>query len=271
MLVSLLAVKVVQGQDNCLIYDENSGERLACELSYRAITYKQGGKNSQLLFDAAIEIGPGYAWAYYEKSVPYFKRGLLNEGVTILNKAIAIDPVNYLCYRAYWYFSHRSYAACIADLERYYFTLNGPVRSTPGGDMEMRMLLGMAYAKTGALEKAIKLVSTAIDSYESQGYFIGPFDYHVLGILHYENNQLEEAQAAFKKQIQMNENFADSYYYLGRIKKAQDEPQMAIDLFEKCYALFNGARGGFTFNSFLDWNVGKDDVEKELHQAVNKD
>lgn len=254
----------VKGQGNCLIYDENSGERLACELSYRAVTYKQGSKTSQILFDAAIDIGPGYAWAYYEKSVPYFKRGLLSQGVELLNKAIDIDPENYLCYRAYWYFSHRSFEACISDLERYYYTLNGPPRSTPGGDMEMRMLLGLTYAQTGNLKKAIELVSNTIGSYETQGYFVGPFDFHVLGILYYANNQLVKAQAAFEKQTELNENFADTYYYMGLIKSAESNEEAAIKLFRKSLNLFNGMNGGFTFNSFLDWNVSKNNVEKEL-------
>ncbi|MEM8566658.1 MAG: hypothetical protein AAGF85_09365 [Bacteroidota bacterium] len=254
----------VKGQGNCLIYDENSGERIACELSYRAVTYKQGSKASQILFDAAIDIGPGYAWAYYEKSVPYFKRGLLKQGVELLNKAIAIDPESYLCYRAYWYFSHRSYEACISDLERYYYSLNGPPRSTPGGDMEMKMLLGLTYAQKGNLIKAIELVSTAIDSYEAQGYFVGPFDFHVLGILHYENNQLTKAFTAFEQQIKSNENFADTYYYMGLIQRAQSNDEAATKLLEKSLSLFNGVNGGFTFNSFLDWNVSKSDVEKKL-------
>ena len=75
-------------QTNCFIYPEGSGERKACELSYKAIEYRQGSKESQILFDSAIAVGPKFAWAYYEKSVPYFKRGFLHEGLQILNKAI---------------------------------------------------------------------------------------------------------------------------------------------------------------------------------------
>ena len=50
---------------------------------------KQGSKESQLLFDKAISMGPKYAYAYYQKSVPYFKRGLFAEGLSLITKAIA--------------------------------------------------------------------------------------------------------------------------------------------------------------------------------------
>ncbi len=104
LVLSVLSITIAHlsfGQGNCLIYEKNSGERKACELSYQAIGYKQGSRESQILFDSAIAIGPNYAWAYYEKSVPYFKRGLLNEGIKLLNKAVALEPGNhYLCYRA---------------------------------------------------------------------------------------------------------------------------------------------------------------------------
>jgi len=265
--VLLLAIYCVSahGQGNCLIYPEKSGERIACELSYRAIEYRQGSKASQLLFDAAIEIGPNYAYAYYQKSVPYFKRGLIHEGVQLLNKAIALEPINYLCYRAYWYYSHRSYSACINDLERYYTLLNGPIKFTPGGDMEMRMLLGMTYAQINKPAKALESVQNAFKSYGSDTYLIGAYDYHILGILFYENGQLDDAVEAFKKQIILNENFADSYYYLGLVRKNQFNRIESKKLFEESLDKFEGQKGGFSFNGFLDFNVTKNLVEWEIN------
>lgn len=257
---------VAFGQGNCLIYPEHSGERLACELSYRAITYKQGSKASQLLFDAAIRLGPNYAYAYYEKSVPFFKRGMLNEGVNLLNKAIALEPENYLCYRAYWYFSHRSYQACIDDLETYYNKLNATLGSTPGGDMEMHMLLGMSYAATNQVQKGIDVVTKAIASYEALNYFIGPFDYHVLGLLYFENNELKKAQSAFDLQLQMNEHFADTYFYLGKIAKIESNDSKASELLKMALEKLNGVDGGFSFSGFADYNVSKEMVEELIKQ-----
>ncbi|MEO0337824.1 MAG: hypothetical protein AAF242_01290 [Bacteroidota bacterium] len=140
-------------QGNCLIYPEDSGERIACELSYRALEYRQGSKESQLLFDYAIKIGPKYAWAYYEKSVPFFKRGMLAEGLSLINKAIDLEPYNYLYYRAYWYFYNCSYDYCIRDLEELYTLYKAGYTTTPSGELEMRLLLAMAYAQNENLPK----------------------------------------------------------------------------------------------------------------------
>lgn len=262
-LIGMVSYFSGHAQGNCLIYPEGSGERTACEMSYRALEYRQGSKESQMVFDSAIEIGPKYAWAYYEKSVPFFKRGMLNEGVKLLNKAIELDPKRYLTYRAYWYFSHQSYGACIADLERYYATLNGTMDFTPGGDMEMKMLLGLSYAKTGDLVKGIAQVRDRIDTYESDAY-VGSYDYHVLGILLFENEQFDEAAVAFESQIALNEYFADSYYYMGLIRKYQGEEIEARNWFQESLDRFEGRKGGHSFNGFIDFNVTKQDVEQEL-------
>ena len=152
------------GQGNCLLYAEGSGERSACELSYRALEYKQGSKESQFLFDQAIEIGPNYAWAYYEKSVPFFKRGLFAEGVFLINKAIELEPQNYLYYRAYWYFYNRSYELCIKDLEELYTVYKTFYTTTPGGEMEMRVILALAYAQSGNVSKGINWILNLMDS-----------------------------------------------------------------------------------------------------------
>lgn len=237
---------IAYGQGNCLLYPEGSGERIACELSYRAIEYRQGSKASQILFDKAIELGPNYAWAYYEKSVPYFKRGLLVEGVELLNKAIEIEPKDYLYYRAYWYFQNRSFLACIADLEKHYIDLNGPTILTPPGDMDMRLLLSISYAESDSLLKGIETMENCLTSYGDKDYMIGVYDYHILGVLYYRNQQYSEAIKAFEQQLELNNKIADSYFYLGLIYKAQSNPVLAKKYFNECLNKFNGEEGGYS-------------------------
>ena len=187
----------LSSQGNCLIYPEDSGERLACELSYRALEYRQGSKESQLLFDAAIKLGPKYAWAYYEKSVPFFKRGLLAEGVSLINKAIELEPQNYLYYRAYWYFYNRSYDFCIKDLEELYTVHKAFYTTTPSGELEMRVLLAMAYAQTGNIPKGIDWMLHLMDSYQEQPFLKGYYDHFCLGLLYFLDNQYDLALTEF--------------------------------------------------------------------------
>lgn len=252
------------GQGNCLVFPAESGERLACELSYRAIAYPQGSKESQLLFDAAIRIGPKYAWAYYEKSVPFFKRGLLAEGVSLINKAIELEPQNYLYYRAYWYFYNRSYRHCVNDLEELYTAHNTLYNATPSGELEMRLLLAMAYAHTGEVPKAISWVQNLLDLYEKQPGLQGYYDYYCLGVLYYLNHQPALAQTAFAKQLTINAQFAGTYYYLGLLKEQEKEDTQAQEYFQQALAMIKGENGGYSPNFFTEWNVDREEVERKL-------
>jgi len=254
-------------QGNCLVFEEDSGERIACELSYRALEYKQGSKMSQLLFDKAIEIGPKYAWAYYQKSVPFFKRGLFAEGVSLINKAIELEPQNYLDYRAYWYFYNRSYDFCISDLESLYTTYKASYVNTPGGDLEMRLLLAMAYAHSGKVSKGISCVQNLMESYKDKLYLKGNYDHFCLGILYYKNNQFDLAEAEFEKQIIVDDKFADTFYYIGLIKEKQSKPSLAKSNFRQSLERFKGKNGGYSVNIFTEFNMGIADVEKKIKDA----
>lgn len=264
-LIFIGATNLLSGQGNCLVFADNSGERLACELSYRALEYPQGSKASQLLFDAAIRLGPKYAWAYYEKSVPFFKRGLLAEGISLINQAIELEPQNYLYYRAYWYFYNRNYELCIRDLEELYAVHKDPYTTTPGGELEMRLILGMAHAQSGNLSKGINWMQNLMDSYKDKPYLKGEYDHFCLGILYYKNNQYDLAQSAFEKQLIVNDRFADTYYYLGLIKEKESNPTLAKVYFKQALAKFNRENGGFSVNIFTEFNTSKEDIEKVLN------
>ena len=199
-------------QGNCLLYPEGSDARKACRLAETTGELKQGSRESQQRFDSIIALNPNYAWAYFEKSVAYLKRGLLLDGLKILNKAVELDPKSHLCYRAYWYFQNRNYKMCIKDLERYYAIPNTYIYElTPGGDKDMRILLAMSYAKLGDIKKGIKTIENCMSSYRDDSD-IGFTDYHILGLLYVKDRQYTKALEVFEKQLEITENFPESYY-----------------------------------------------------------
>ncbi len=254
----------LSAQGNCLVFPENSGERKACELSYLAVEESQGSKESQALFDKAIQIGPNYAWAYYEKSVPFFKRGMFAEGVSLINKAIELEPQNYLFYRAYWYFYQRSYEFCIQDLEQLYSVHQPSYVTTPGGELEMRLLLAMAYAQSGNVSKGIDWILHLMDKYKDQPQLKGFYDHFCLGVLYYKNNQFDLAESELEKQLIVDDTFADTYHYLGLIKEKQAEKKIAEGYFKQAMARMNKEHQGHSINLFTEFNVNKEDVEKVL-------
>jgi len=248
-------------QGNCLIYPEGSGERKACELSYKAIEETQGSKESQLIFDAAIAAGSKYAWAYYEKSVPYLKRGFLHEGLQILNEAVKLEPLNYLPYRAYWYWQYRNYSLCIQDLKEYYSLPKAYIQFTPGGEKDMRIILGLAYAKMNNYEKAIQTIENCINSYKSEDDF-GLADYHTLGIIYLHSKQYDKAIVAFEKQFTIYDKIADSYFFLGLAYKGKSDFEKANINFNKALLVFEDNTRYSNPNS--GFRVYKSDVEREI-------
>jgi tetratricopeptide (TPR) repeat protein len=249
-------------QGNCLIHPENSNKRRACELCYEAIEYKQGSKESQLLFDSAIVLNPNSAYAYYQKSVPYFKRGFLEEGIKLLNKAVELAPLEYLTYRATWYFQHESYDYCRRDLERFYGMDGAYLSYTPGGGLELQILLGITYSKLGDNAKAVETVLGAIDDYPSPD-FMGIYDYHTLGVLQYFNGDHATARETLKKSIALNAEFADTYYYFALVEEALGNELLAQQLLEESIDRFEGLDGGYTGYPFC-FPVSKRMVEEKL-------
>lgn len=222
LFVYLSNTSLIVAQGNCLQYPKDSGERKACELCYTN-EYKQGSKESLMLYDSAITIGPEYAWAYYQKSVPYFKRGYLSDGIKLLNKAVELDPQSHICYRAYWYHQHKSYEACIRDLELYYSSYGGYVEFTPGGNYEMRMLLGISYAEMNDLDSAIRVITDYLGNPKNEMHSRA-HDFFILGVLYYRNKEYRKAEEVLDKHIEKNPQLAEAYYYLGLVLEAQSKP-----------------------------------------------
>lgn len=264
MLVSFLFVcNITMAQPNCIIYPEGSGERKACELSHRTKEYEQGSKEKQLLFDSIIAIGPKYAWAYYQKSVPYLKRGFLYEGLQILNKAIELEPIKYLCYRAYWYWQYQNYELCIRDLETYYAMPKSYTQFTPGGEKDMKIILALSYAKLGNYEEGIQILTKLLEGYKDETD-IGLTDYHTLGILLVFDKQYEKAITILKKQLTIYEDVADTYYFLGLAFNGIADEDEAIKQFNNAILKFNSE------NRYRNINAGFEIFISDVEQEIKK-
>lgn len=264
LLVSFLFLcNYTLAQPNCIMYPQGSGERKACELSLGMEGYQQGSKEKQQLLDSIISIGSKYAWAYYQKSVPYFKRGFLYEGLQILNKAIELEPIKYLCYRAYWYWQYQNYELCIRDLETYYAMPKSYMQFTPGGEKDMKIILALSYAKLGNYEEGILILTKLLKGYKDETD-IGLSDYHTLGMLLVMDKQYEKSITALKKQLAIYENIADTYYYLGLAYKGIADKNEAITQFKNALLSFNSG------NSYRNINAGFEVYVSDVEQEIKK-
>lgn len=250
-------------QVNCFIYPEGSNSRKACQTCDKALEFQQGSKAQQELLDKAIALDPNFAFAYFEKSIGFLKRGFLTQGLSILNKAVALKPLDYLCYRAYWYWQYRNYDLCIKDLETYYAMPKAYLQFTPGGEKDMRIILGLAYAKKGDYKKGIKTITNCINSYKTEDDF-GFADYHSLGVLYVKNKQYNKAITTFNKQIEINKDMVDTYYYLGLAYKGLNDSIKAEDYFKLALETFDD--NSRFINRNAGFNVYLSDIKKEINE-----
>ncbi len=261
LLVFYTSISFSQG--NCLLYPEGSNERKACRLAQTTSELKQGSRESQIRFDSIIKLNPNYAWAYFEKSVAYLKRGLVIEGFKLLNKAVELDARSHLTYRAYWYFQNRNYKMCINDLERYYALPKAYMfELTPGGEKDMRIILGLSYAKIGQFYKGIDAITNCINSYDSEDD-IGFTDYHSLGVLYVLNEQYDLAIEALKKQLLINKDISDTYYYLGLAYKGKGNVNEANIWFNDALLKFKDPYRFVNINA--GFRVYESDILKEIN------
>src|SRR5580765_8831766 len=84
----------ILGQPNCNVYKYNNHEPCykGCILATEG-EGPQGSRESQIKFDSAIRLCPGFDYAYREKSVPYLKRGDFITWKKWIDKAVALDPL----------------------------------------------------------------------------------------------------------------------------------------------------------------------------------
>ena len=87
------------------------------EVRFNFASHLQGEYISQKVFDILIYQYPDYSDAYFEKSVPFNKRGDYAKGFELLDKAVELDPDIHLGYRGYMKLRFlRDYDAALAVL-----------------------------------------------------------------------------------------------------------------------------------------------------------
>lgn len=226
------------GQPNCETMKKDSLCYNACLEVYKADIHGQGSYASQKHFDVAIKNCPTLAYAYFEKSVAYLKRGYFPQWKKLIDKAIELKPKEYLFYRAWCQFTFlHNYEATIIDLNKL-----SKLYSTPffgvgqNGDYDLRVVLALSYKMIGEKEKAIEMLEK---TFSEKGFFLGIYDYLHLGVLYLETNQLDKAINAFEKQLIENE-LAEVRFYLGKVYyfqgnsiKGKEELNKALLLYKK--------------------------------------
>ena len=224
VLTLLFGVYIMQlfGQPNCEIYHsvENQNCYTACKLAIQA-SNDQGTKESQILFDEAIKLCPNLDWAYFEKAVPYLKRGEFLTWLRLIDKAVKINPRAHLGYRGWCKYQFlRDYRGALEDLELLTQLKKTNIGYSQNGSYHLDIVKALCHKGLGNNCEAIKIIEEKVSS---PNYQAGLYDYLHLGVAYMKEKEYDKAKVAFDKQRQINDHLAETHFYLALIFKYKNQ------------------------------------------------
>lgn len=254
------------GPPNCNLYKDDPECYQACKEAEQAIMHAQGSKASQEHFDRSIALCPTFDYSFYEKSVPYAKRGQIADWKVMIDQAMQIDSAEYLAVRGwYHYFFMHNFKESIKDIEKLDELKEGDIGTTGDAIYHLNLLKGLAYYNLGELEKAIEIFEKQL---AVEDHFVSLYDRICLGRLYLLNEQYDKAIEQFKKQAETND-IAENHYYLSltylKLEKAK-EALIEINIAKEYYS-----KGKDMENSYreLPFEIYAIDIENALAEIKN--
>ena len=245
-LPAILAYHLLLSKPNCNLYKLNKNKACykGCQTAMQAIQYRQGSETSQRLFDRSLQQCPNLDYAYFQKAIPFLKRGQFIEWKKMIDQAVELNPTQHLGYRGWCRFQFLKDAkGAIEDIEQLDEMVSYDIGYSQNGDYHLKIALALFYKTLGQTQKAFSILKGQL---EQEGYAPGLYDYLHLGVLYLELGQPEPAIQALLEEVQQNDFLADTYYYLarayqmkGEIEQAQQHLNKAFEWYEKGYVRFD--------------------------------
>lgn len=208
--------------------------------------YYQGTVGERMIILEGNSYNPENAWGQRELGVPYLKRGFAHEAEQYYAKAIAADPEEWLGYKAYcWLYFYRDYERALADIDRFDALTPGFVDYPQSTSVNyMRGICYLQLGKydesieylTEHLEKEVGDVGHK---------YIDAMPYMLLGVAYHKNGAFEKADSMYTLGLEHNETTSDLYYYkaknlqqMGEVDQAKNVLLFANEWYQK------GAKNG---------------------------
>lgn len=166
------------------------------------------------------------AMSAWSVGIDYEHKGQYDKAIAKFNKAIELDPEDYLYYmsRADCYLAEGEYDNAIADC-------NKVIELHPEASWSVYLTRGIAYRSKGEYDNAIVDHSKAIElNAGGAGYYERGRDYQDKG-------EYDNAIADFTRLIRGRYGLAKSYYYRGCAYRSNGEYENAASDFEKVIEL----------------------------------
>ncbi len=200
----------------------------------------QGTLLSQKFFDILIKQQADFSEAYFEKSVPFNKRGDYSNGFKLLDKAVEIDPVKHLGYRGWIKLKKiKDYKGALNDFNQL-DTLTPNVIDAPWGE-NINYLKGLCYKGLKQNETALNEFNIYINA-EKDSSWVNPNVFLYVGLIHLDFHNYKLALKSANTCLKYNGNSPEGHYlkaiifkFLKKDKEFDQEIEMSKKLFKAGY------------------------------------
>lgn len=228
-------------QYNCTILKDSSEAR-ACRLYNASDSFAQGSPKCEQYLDSAIAIGPHFAPAWHERSVPFLKRGDFITWRRYLDKAVTLDS-SYLAYRGWCRFEFlRDYRGALKDLQRFDTLYGFPHLTSNNGDYELHIVMALCERGLGHYQAAFAYFDKAFGTDSSQA---GLYGWLYLGITRFRVKDYKAAVETLEHENRIYDKFAETWYYLAKANLALGKKALAKDQMLHAQALVNDHSGKY--------------------------
>lgn len=201
----------------------------------------QGSPESMTLLDEIIELDSTNCDALRELSVAYLKRGLPHEWKPRFDKAVECNPKIWQPWRGYLYlWFYRDYKKAIADFDAS-DTLTPDFIDAPQGH-SVDYWRGVAYLGLKDYQSSAHYFNKHIAKVteDSSEDWVEPNAFLYLGIVYYENSEMEKSEFYIDKALQYyNGISADSHYYKALLQVSKEEHDKAMISIETAIQNYN--------------------------------
>ncbi|MFK8054776.1 MAG: tetratricopeptide repeat protein [Saprospiraceae bacterium] len=168
------------------------------------------------------------AYLWQQKALPYWKQQKFQLAISYYEKAVALDPENWLSRLAFLKCIYaKDYLGALKDLTAYRMTYGQAFEQ----DHTLEFYEGVCYLQLNQFDKAQAILLKNLEAQEAE---LGPdwvpfLDRYYLGISYFEQGEYEVAVTEFNKVLLQYPGFSDAQYhksicldYLGEKEKSKE-------------------------------------------------
>lgn len=258
------AQEVVVNKIDCL--DSKWQERAEQGLFHARYATGYMSEQWQKHCDSLLNICPNFDYIWEMKAMPHIKGGIYD--FASLNKAVSINPVRQLPYRAFMKcIFAKDYYGALLDLDSAEQLVHG------GGIMDhsFSFYKGLCYLSIGKADSAVIYLQKDVST-QSKKMGVGNEHYNslfYLGLAHLQAKQIQQAETYLIASIKAYSKFPEPNYYLGLLYLQKNEKIKAKTYFELAQsAIANGYNMNEDNNIYVDYpfQISAVEIEQSLKE-----